>query len=151
MYRASPSFTAKNMINLILVLTIWWCPCVELSLVCWKRVFAMTSAISWQNSLSLCPASFCTPAVSWPPTFAFQSPIVKSTSFLHVSSKGLVDLHRTVQLQLLQHYWLGHRLGLLWYRMVCLGNEQRSFCRFWDTRAPDLPLEKFICRSGSNS
>ena len=26
--------------------------------------------------------------------------------------KGLVGLHRTVQLQLLQHYWLGHRLGL---------------------------------------
>ena len=25
--------------------------------------------------------------------------------------KGLVVLHRTVQLQLLQHYWLGHRLG----------------------------------------
>ena len=43
-----------------------------------------------------------------------------------------VGLHRTVQLQLLQHYWLGHRLGLLWYWMVCLGNEQRSFCCFWD-------------------
>ena len=27
--------------------------------------------------------------------------------------KGLVGLHRTVQLPLLQHYWLGHRLGLL--------------------------------------
>ena len=27
--------------------------------------------------------------------------------------EGLVDLHRTVQVQLLQHYWLGHRLGLL--------------------------------------
>ena len=25
--------------------------------------------------------------------------------------KGLVGLHRTVQLQLLQHYWLGPRLG----------------------------------------
>ena len=25
--------------------------------------------------------------------------------------KGLVALHRTVQLQLLQRYWLGHRLG----------------------------------------
>ena len=36
-----------------------------------------------------------------------------------------VGLHRTVQLQLLQRYWLGHRLGLLWYWMVCLGNEQR--------------------------
>ena len=34
--------------------------------------------------------------------------------------KGLVGLHRTVQLQLLQGYWLGHRLGLQWYWMVCL-------------------------------
>ena len=25
--------------------------------------------------------------------------------------KGLVGLHKTVQLQLLQHYWLGHRLA----------------------------------------
>ena len=46
--------------------------------------------------------------------------------------KGLVGLHRSVWLQLLQHYWSGHRLGLLWYWMACLGNEQRSFCRFWD-------------------
>ena len=27
--------------------------------------------------------------------------------------EGLVGLHRTIQLQLLLHYWLGHRLGLL--------------------------------------
>ena len=46
--------------------------------------------------------------------------------------KGLLGLHRTVQLQLLQHFWLGHRLELLWYWMVCLGNEQRSLCHFWD-------------------
>ena len=25
--------------------------------------------------------------------------------------KGLVGIHRIVQLKLLQHYWLGHRLG----------------------------------------
>ena len=46
--------------------------------------------------------------------------------------EDLVGLHRTVKLQLLQHYWLGHRLGLLSCLMVCLGNEQRSFCCFWD-------------------
>ena len=46
--------------------------------------------------------------------------------------KGLVGLHRTVHLQLLQCYWLGHGFGLLWYWMVCLGNEQRLFCHFWD-------------------
>ena len=27
--------------------------------------------------------------------------------------EGLVGHHRIVQLQLLKHYWLGHRLGLL--------------------------------------
>ena len=32
LYRASPSLAAKNIINLISVLTIWWCPCVESSL-----------------------------------------------------------------------------------------------------------------------
>ena len=64
--------------------------------------------------------------------FAFQSPIMKRTSFLVLVLKGLVGLHRTVQLQLLQHYWLGHRLGLPWYWMVCLGEKQRSFCHFWD-------------------
>ena len=55
----------------------------------------MTSVFSWQNSISLCPALFCTPrpnlpvtpGVSWLPTFAFQSPITKRTSFLGVSSK----------------------------------------------------------------
>ena len=46
--------------------------------------------------------------------------------------EGLVGLHRTIQFQLLQHYWLGHRLGLPWYWMVFLGNKQRSFCHFWD-------------------
>ena len=45
--------------------------------------------------------------------------------------ESLVGLHRTIQLQLLQCYWLGHRIGLLGYWMVCLGNEQRSFCCFW--------------------
>ena len=33
LYRASPSLAAKNIISLISVLTIWWCPCIESSLV----------------------------------------------------------------------------------------------------------------------
>ena len=33
LYRTSPSLAAKNIINMISVLTIWWCPCVESSLV----------------------------------------------------------------------------------------------------------------------
>ena len=46
----------------------------------------MTSAFSWQNSISVCPASFCTPRPNLPvtpgvsrlPTFAFQSPLMKT-------------------------------------------------------------------------
>ena len=137
LYRASPSLAAKNIISLISVLTIWWFPCVESSLV---ALFAMTSVFSWQSSVSLCPASFCTPrpnlpvtpGISWLPTFAFQSPIMERTSFWVLVLEGLVGLHRTIQLLLLQHYWSGHSLGLLWYWMVCLGNEQRSFCHLWD-------------------
>ena len=57
-------------------------------------------------TVSLCPASFCTPrpnlpvtpGVSWLPTFAFQSPMIKRTSFFLVwVLEGLVGCHRTVQ------------------------------------------------------
>ena len=53
LYRSSPSLAAKNIINLISVLTIWWCPCVKSSLVLWKNVscvFAMTRqwSMKWQ-------------------------------------------------------------------------------------------------------
>ena len=68
LYRASPSLAAKNIINLILVLTIWWCPCVDYSFVCWKRVFAMTCVFSWQNSINFCPASFRIPRANLPVT-----------------------------------------------------------------------------------
>ena len=121
LYRASLSLAAKNVISLISVLTIWWCPCIESSLCCWKMVFALTSAFSWQNSVSLCPASFCTPrpnfpvtpGICWLPTFAFQSPMMKWHVFQGLVLKGLVGLHRTIQLQLLWHYWIGHRFELL--------------------------------------
>ena len=80
----------------------------------------MTSVFSWQNPINLCPASFhtprpnlpVTPGVSLLPTLAFPFPIMKMTSFGVLVLKGLVGLHRTVQLQLLQCYWSGHRLGL---------------------------------------
>ena len=81
----------------------------------------MMSAFSWQNSVSLCPASFCTPRPNLPiysrclltSYFCMPVPIIKMTSFLVLVTEGLVDLHRTLQLQLLQHQWLGHGLGLL--------------------------------------
>ena len=101
----------------------------------------MTSVFSWQNSISLCPASlFCTlrpnlPVIlglSWLPTFAFKSPMMKRHLFLVLVLESLVILHRSSQLQLLLHQWLAHWLGLLWCWMVCFGNELRSFYHFWD-------------------
>ena len=55
----------------------------------------MISAFSWQNSISLCPASFCiprpnlpvTPGFSWLPTFAFQSPIILKSRDITLSTK----------------------------------------------------------------
>ena len=103
----------------------------------------MTSVLSWQNFVSLCPASFCTPLKNFPvilgisrlPTFVFQSPMMQRKSFfffLVLVLEGIAGLHRTGQLQLLWHQCLGHKLVLLWWWMVCLENKPRSFCNFWD-------------------
>ena len=114
--------------------------CRVFSFVVGRGCFLWPVSSLGKTLISLCPASFCTPRpnlpvtpdISWLSTFAFQSPIMKKTSFGVLILEGLIRLHRSIQLQLLQPYWLGLRLGLLWYWMVCLGNKQRSFCRFWD-------------------
>ena len=69
-------------------------------------VFVMTGVFLWQNSVRLCPASFCTPwlnlpvtpVISWLPTFAWKGHL-----FLVLILEGLVGHHRNTQLQLLQH------------------------------------------------
>ena len=95
LYKASPSLAAKNIISLVSVLTIWWCPCIESSLVLLEEGVCYDQCVLLAELfISLCPASFCTPrpnlpvtpGVSWLPTFAFQSPIMKRTSFLGVKS-----------------------------------------------------------------
>ena len=72
----------------------------------------MTSAFSWQSSVSLCPASFCTPKPNLPVksryllTSYFCIPVSydeKDIFFCVLVLEGLVGLHRTVQLQLLRH------------------------------------------------
>ena len=121
----------------------------------WKRVFAMTSAFSWQISVSLCPASFYTPrpnlsvttGISWLLSLHSSPLWWKGHLSLVLALEGLVSLHRTIELQLLQHYWLGHRLGLPWYWMACLRNEQRSFCCFWDYTQV-LHLNSFVDYEG---
>ena len=54
---------------------------------------------------------------------AYQAPpsigFARQEYWSRVPLPSPVGLHRTIQLELLQHYWLGHRIGLLWYCMVC--------------------------------
>ena len=92
----------------------------------WKRVFAVISVLCRLDKTLLafalvrlyskaklnCYSGYLDFLLLYP------NPMMKRISFLVLVLKGLVDLHRTIQLQLLQHYWLGHRLGLLWYWMV---------------------------------
>ena len=92
LYRASPSLAAKNIMNLILVLPIWWCPCVETSLGLLGQ--AMTSMFSRQNCYPLpCFILYWKakmPVIlAWFPTFAFQSPMMKRASSFGDSSRRL--------------------------------------------------------------
>ena len=86
------------------------------------------------------------PGISWLPTLAFWFLIMERTSFGVLVLEDLVGLHRNVQLQLLQHYWSGHRLGLLWYWMVCTGKKQiiLSFLRLHPSTAFQILLLTMI-------
>ena len=141
LYRASSSLAAKNIINLISVLTIWWCPCVEPSLVlleegvCYdqcvllaKLYYLLPCFIPYSKAKFTCYSRCFLASYFCIPVLYNEKDIFLGVLVLI----GLVGLHRTIQLLLLQHYWLGRRLGLLWYWMVSFGNEQRSFCHFWD-------------------
>ena len=140
LYRASPCLAAKNIINLILVCSTWWCPCVESSLVLLEEGVCYDQCIFLAKLYYLLPcfipyskANFaCYSRCFLTSYFCIPVPYNKKDVFWVVVLEGLVGLHRTIQLLLLQCYLLGHRLGLLWYWMVCVGNEHRSFCHFWD-------------------
>ena len=89
----------------------------------------MTSVFSWQNSISLDKTPLpcfilyskaklaCYSRYLLTSYFTFQFPMMKRTSLLVLVLKCHIGLHRIVQLQFLQHYWLGHRLGLLWFAL----------------------------------
>ena len=68
-------------------------------LYCWKKVFAMTSTFSWQNAISLCPASFRIPRPNLPVPpgvfltsyFCIPVPYNENNIFFGLVLKGLVQ------------------------------------------------------------
>ena len=110
-YRASPSSAAKDVINLISVLTSWWCPHIWICLLChWKRVFAMTSAFSWQNSTRLCllhsvlQGQICLLTQVFLDFLLLYSCLLywKEHPLVVLVLEGLVGLYPTIQLQFIQ-------------------------------------------------
>ena len=82
----------------------------------------MTSAFSWQNSVSLCPASFCTPRPNLPVTLgifwlpSFSCPLWwKGHLFLVLVPEGLVGHHRTNTWKDAQHHSLSARESKMQY------------------------------------
>ena len=65
----------------------------------------------------------------------------KGQLFLVLVLASLVGLHGSIEFHLIQHYRSGHNLGLLWYWMVCLGKEQRSF---WEIASKYCILDSFL-------
>ena len=70
LYRASLLLTEKNIINLILVLTIWWCPCIESSCQCLfiKPSSCRSHHLCLPGGLST-EVSFFKPPSPWSPLF----------------------------------------------------------------------------------
>ena len=140
LYRASPSWAAKNIISLISVSTIWWCPCVESSLVFLEEGVCYDQCILGKILLAFALLPFVLQGQTCLLIQVFLDFLLlhsnplwwKGYLFLVVVLEGLIGLQRISQPQLLWHQWLGLRLGLLCCWTVCLGNKQRSFCCFWD-------------------
>ena len=61
--------------------------------------------------------------------------------------KGLVGLHRTIQLQLLQHYWLGHRLDyhdIEWFAL----ETNRDHSVIFESASKYCILDSFVDHDG---
>ena len=155
LYRASPSLAARNIINLISVLSIWWCALVESSLVlleegvCYDQCVLLAKLLAFALLHSILQGQICLLLQVFPDFLLLHSSPLYWNGYLFwvLVLKGLIGLHRTVQLQLLQCYRLGHRLGLPWYWMVCLGTEQRSFVIF-EIAPKYCILDSFVAYDG---
>ena len=117
----------------------WMCRII--SCIVGKHCF-LWPVCSLDKTVSHCSASFCAPRPNLPVTLdtvTLGFLLLQSNSLwwkvylvLVLILESLAGSHRSSQLQILQHYWLGIDLitSLLWCWMVCLGNKPSSFCLF---------------------
>ena len=76
-----------------------------------------------------------------------SSSIMKGHLFWMLVLKGLVGLHKTIQLQLLQSYWSGHRLGLPWYEWFAL-QTNRDYSVIFETASKYHISDSFVDYDG---
>ena len=142
LYRASPSLAAKNKINLISVLTIWWCACAPVSLekgVCYDQPVLTKHAKSLTKLLAFAllycspkPNLLITSGISLLPTFAIQSPIMERTSFFGVSSRRSCSSSYKFNFSFFGISGWGVDLDYGDFKWFALEIKLRSFCHFWD-------------------
>ena len=98
LYRASPSLATKNIINLISVLTIWWCPCVKSSFVLLEDAVCSDQCVFFAKLLAFALLYFVLqgqtcllPQVSLDFLLLYSSPLwAKGHLFLVLVLEGLV-------------------------------------------------------------
>ena len=136
LYRAFPSSAAKNIINLISVLTIWWCPRVESSLmllekgVCYDQCIFLTNFLTqfshsvvsdslWPHALqhARLPCIVKT-AKGWEPILS-QAPL---SIVVHIVTYFILSINRSSSYYFHPHFtaeknritnWLRHLLKLV--------------------------------------
>ena len=135
---ASPSLATKNIINLILVWTIWWFPCVESSLLLLGESVSYDPCILLAKLLVFVQLHFVLQGqicllfqVSWLSTFAVKSPIIKRTSFFCVSCRRSCRSSQNCSTSAFSAWVVG---AYTWVTvtLVLPWKQPRSFCHSWD-------------------
>ena len=133
-------------------MTIWWCPYVQSSLVLLEKfIFCDLWVLLKKTLLDFVLFYFVLQSQAClllQVSLAFLICITiiydEKDNFLVLVLEALVSLHRTVQLQLLWHQCLGHRLGLLWYLMVCIGKKNVSKNVIFEISPKYYILDSFV-------
>ena len=130
----------------------------------------MTSVFSWQNSVSLCPALFCTPRPNLPvtPTSHANKVMLKilEVRLQHYMNWELPDVQagfrkgRGTRDQIANIHWIIEKARVFQKKTSFIDytkgfdcvdhNKLKNSSRDGNTRPPYLPPEKHVCRSRTN-